>query len=93
MVGAVAGPCTGRSFMPSDNSRPTTLTETLLQTTGAYELVLSAMLIGLIGYGLDRWLGTGPALVIAFSIAGFVGASVSLYARYKTQLELLESEQ
>lgn len=78
--------------MPSDDSRPTTLTETLLHSTGAYELVLSACLIGLLGHGLDRWLGTGPVLVIVFSIAGFVGAAVSLYARYRTEIDLLESD-
>ncbi len=68
--------------MPS-NSRPTQLTETVLHSTGAYELVFSALLLGLIGYGLDRWFGTQPIFVVTLSVLGFIGAGFSLYYRYK----------
>ncbi len=71
--------------MPS-NDRPTKLTESLFSSTGAYELVLSALIVGVLGYGLDRWLGTAPVFVIVMSILGFLGASASLYSRYKLQL-------
>ena len=74
------------------NSRPTPLTETVLHSTGAYELVLSALLVGAFGYLLDRWFGTGPIFVLAFGIFGFIGAAASLYYRYKYQVELLNEE-
>ncbi len=71
--------------MPS-NDRPTKLTESLFSSTGAYELVLSALIVGLLGYGLDRWLGTAPVLRDRHEHLGFLGASASLYSRYKVQL-------
>ncbi|MBT8240786.1 MAG: AtpZ/AtpI family protein [Acidimicrobiia bacterium] len=74
------------------HSRPTPLTETVMHSTGAYELVLSALLIGVFGYGLDRWLGTGPYLVIVFSVFGFLGASASLYYRYKNLLRVMAED-
>ena len=74
------------------SSRPTPLTESVMHSTGAYELVLSARLVGLFGYVLDRWLGTGPYLVIVFSVFGFVGASASLYYRYKNLLQVMAEE-
>jgi F0F1-type ATP synthase assembly protein I len=74
------------------SSRPTPLTESVMHSTGAYELVLSATLVGLFGYVLDRWLGTGPYLVIVFSVFGFVGASASLYYRYKNLLQVMAEE-
>ena len=77
--------------MPS-HSRPPQLTETLLQSTGGYELVFSALLLGLMGYGLDRWLETGPFLAIVFGVLGFLGASASLYFRYRNQVANLAEE-
>jgi F0F1-type ATP synthase assembly protein I len=74
------------------NSRPTPLTETVMHSTGAYELVFSALLVGFFGYGLDQWLGTGPYLVILFSMLGFIGASASLYYRYKNLIQVMAEE-
>lgn len=40
----------------------------------------AAIAVGyVIGYFLDRWLGTGPWLVVAFSIAGAAAAFVNLF--------------
>ncbi|NNF52926.1 MAG: AtpZ/AtpI family protein [Acidimicrobiales bacterium] len=75
-----------------DTTRPTKLTETLLQSTGGYELVLSALIMGFLGYGVDRWLNTTPFFVLALSAFGFLGAAFSLYYRFKQQLELLANE-
>ena len=76
-----------------DATRPTKLTETLLQSTGGYELVFSALIMGFLGYALDRWAGTAPFFVLAFSAFGFLGAAFSLYFRFKHQLRLLANEQ
>ena len=76
-----------------DATRPTKLTETLLQSTGGYELVFSALIMGFLGYALDRWAGTAPLFVLAFSGFGFLGAAFSLYYRFKHQLQLLTNEQ
>ncbi len=76
-----------------DATRPTKLTESLLQSTGGYELVFSALIMGFLGYALDRWAGTTPFFVLVFSAFGFLGAAFSLYYRFRHQLQLLANEQ
>lgn len=78
--------------MPS-NSRSTQFTESAIRSTGGYELVFSAILLGLLGYGLDRWFETGPFFVIALSVFGFLGAAISLYYRFKLDMQTLAEEQ
>ena len=73
-------------------SRPSRLTGHVNQSTGGYELVLSAVVFGLIGWWLDRRLGWTPFLLVSFTILGFVGATVSIYYRYRAQIEKLQAE-
>ena len=56
------------------------------KSTGAYELVLSPFLLALIGYALDRWLGTVPLLTILFAVVGLVGACIKLYYSYNVEM-------
>jgi F0F1-type ATP synthase assembly protein I len=63
------------------------LNETMYRSAGSYELVLSPVLLGLLGYLLDRWLGTLPALTIAFATVAFLGACVKLYYGYKRDMD------
>ncbi len=81
-----------RILMPS-NSRPSQFTESALRSTGGYELVFSALLLGLLGFGIDRWLGTAPFFVITLSVLGFLGAAISLYYRFKEDMQSLAKEQ
>ena len=64
----------------------------LNQTSGAYELVLGAVVFGLIGLLIDRRVGTTPVFLLVFSIAGLAGASISLYYRYKYRIAQLQAE-
>lgn len=73
-------------------SRPSRLTGHVNQSTGGYELVLSAVVFGLIGWWLDRKLGWTPYLLVSFTILGFVGSTVSIYYRYQAQIEKLQAE-
>lgn len=59
--------------------------------SGSYELVLSPMLLALVGWFIDRWLGTGPVFVTIFAVVGFAGACVKLYYGYKLEMELHEA--
>jgi len=61
------------------------------RTTGGYELVLSPLLLALIGYGLDRWLGTVPVITIAFAVLGLTGAVIKLYYGYRGEMEAHEA--
>ena len=70
-----------------DVSERRELTHQVHRSTGAYELVLSPLILGLIGYGLDRVFGTTPILTVIFVIAGLVGASTKIYFTYKHEME------
>jgi ATP synthase protein I len=42
--------------------------------------LVAATAIGLaIGYGLDRWLGTGPWLTLTFTLFGIVAGFINLF--------------
>lgn len=68
------------------------LTDGLLRSSGGYELVLAAVILGLIGLALDRQLGWTPVLTIVFSVLGFAGAVVSVWARYRAEISRLDAE-
>jgi len=57
------------------------------RSAGSYELVLSPVLLGLVGYLLDRWFGTLPLLTVVFAAVAFLGACVKLYYGYKQDMD------
>jgi F0F1-type ATP synthase assembly protein I len=63
------------------------LSEDMRRSSGAYELVVSPVLLALLGLALDRWLGTTPVFVIALAVVGFAGAVTLLYYRYKLEMD------
>ncbi len=62
------------------------------ESSGSYELVLGAVIFGLFGLLIDRWLGTTPLFILTFTIAGFAGAAISIYYRYKHRIAQLQEE-
>jgi F0F1-type ATP synthase assembly protein I len=50
-----------------------------------------ALLFG-IGYGLDRWLGTAPWLMIVFTVLAGIGVFAKMKYRYDAQMERHEAE-
>ncbi|MCU0267377.1 MAG: AtpZ/AtpI family protein [Acidimicrobiales bacterium] len=68
------------------------LTKDFRRSSGSFELVMSPLLFALIGFGLDRWLGTVPVLTILFAVVGFAGAAVKLYYAYKFEMDRHEAE-
>ncbi len=64
----------------------------LSESSGSYELVLSAVIFGLIGLAVDRWLGTTPLFILVFTVAGLAGASISIYYRYKHRIAQLQEQ-
>ena len=67
------------------------LTQQMSRTTGGYELAFAPFLLGLIGYGFDRLLGTVPLLTILFAVLGVVGAVVKIYFQYRAEMEQHEA--
>jgi len=61
------------------------------RTTGGFELVFSPLLLALVGYGLDRLLGTLPLLTIVFAVVGLAGAVAKMYFTYRYEMEQHEA--
>ena len=67
------------------------LTQQMGRTTGGYELAFAPLLLALIGYGLDRLVGTVPLFTILFAVAGISGAVVKIYFQYRNEMEQHEA--
>ena len=57
----------------------------------AFEVAFTPVIIGFMGYGLDRWLGTLPILTIVFAVLAVVGMSVRLYYGYEASMKVHEA--
>lgn len=62
-------------------------TQEMGKSTGSYELVLSPVLFSLLGYLIDRWLGTLPVFTVLLAVVALVAVSVKIYFAYKHDME------
>jgi ATP synthase protein I len=63
--------------MPDDE--PSVLRQLARLSTIGISLVAATAIGLLIGYGLDRWLGTRPWLTMAFTLFGIVAGFLNLF--------------
>ncbi len=61
----------------------------LSSSHGSFELVVSPMILGALGWWIDGKAGTGPWLLVGFAALGLLGAVVKLY--YSYQLRMAEA--
>jgi hypothetical protein len=57
----------------------------------AVELAVTPVVFGLIGYGLDRWLGVVPLLTIVLVVFSIAGLSVRMWFDYDTRMKAHEA--
>ena len=57
----------------------------------AFELAFTPVVVGLMGYGLDRWLGTLPVLMIVFVLMAIVGLSARMWYGYDARMRAHEA--
>lgn len=55
--------------------------------TGAFELVLTPLLLAFVGYFIDGAAGTRPVFTVALGALGFVGAVLRLYYDYVARMK------
>ncbi len=55
--------------------------------TQALTFVAGPVLLGLVGFGLDVWLGTRPVLMLALACFGVVATFVTAYYEYRATCE------
>lgn len=70
-----------------DLSQRSDLTQSVHRSSGSFELVLGGVLFALVGLVIDRSTGTTPWCTVGFAIAGFAGACISIYYRYRAAMD------
>lgn len=68
--------------MPPNSSE---LTDGFMRSAGSYELVLSSVFFALGGWLIDGWIGTTPFVTCIGVVLGFLGATASIFYRYRAQ--------
>lgn len=53
--------------------------------TQALTFVVAPLLLGLIGFGIDRWLGTRPVFMLALGCLGVAGTFVTAFYEYQAR--------
>ncbi len=59
---------------------------------GGWEMALTPVLFGLIGWVIDGWLGSGPFLTILAALVGLGGSVANQCYRYNDRMTALEEE-
>ena len=59
--------------------------------SSAFEAALAPLIVAAAGWGLDRWLGTFPALTLVFFLIGAIGAGARLFYAYRHRMEIEEA--
>ena len=58
----------------------------------AVEIVLTPVIFAAVGFGLDRWLDTGPWLALSFGMVSFVLKLLVEWYRYAERMSKIESD-
>jgi F0F1-type ATP synthase assembly protein I len=58
--------------------------------TRAFELTLTPMIVGGVGFALDRWLGLTPVLTIVFAFWGLIATTYLAWVRYDHDMTVEE---
>ena len=61
-------------------------------STGSFELVGGAIVAALVGFALDNMLGLTPVLTLVFALAGFAGATYSIWLNYRTKMAAADTD-
>jgi F0F1-type ATP synthase assembly protein I len=71
-----------------DDSERRELTQSMHRSAGSFELVASPVLLGLLGFWLDRTFTTTPYLTIVFCVLAVVGAATKIYIGYDREMSV-----
>lgn len=58
----------------------------------AFELAVTPVVFGGIGFGLDRWLGLAPLLTLVLFLFGVAGTSYMAWFRYDAEMRRVEAD-
>ena len=76
-----------RKLLPKDSSVGQTLGKGYADTMSrGIELALTLVVVGAIGWGIDRVVGASPFFTLVFAVAGFAGISAKLWLGYDREM-------
>ena len=78
----------GDSPLPHERA----LRDAMWRGHGGFEIAISPVLLGLIGYVADERFGTTPLFIVVGAILGLVGAIANQYYRYVARMDELAAE-
>lgn len=76
--------------MASDTLR--SLSSSANRSHGSFELVLSPVIFGLLGFWIDGLLGTRPLVTVIAAVFALAGASVKIYLEYTLRMRSLDED-
>jgi F0F1-type ATP synthase assembly protein I len=53
----------------------------------AFELVVTPLVFGLLGWLVDRWLGTGRLFALVLGLVAVIGMMLRMYFGYQVEME------
>lgn len=75
---------------PLDVSQRRELARDLNNQSGSFELAITPVIFGGVGFLLDRWLGILPVLTIALLVLGALGVATKLWLGYDREMKVHE---
>jgi F0F1-type ATP synthase assembly protein I len=75
---------------PVDVSQRRELARDMNRQSGSFELAITPVLFGAVGYLLDRWLGIVPIFTLILLLVAFGGVAAKLWRGYDREMRLHE---
>ena len=73
-----------------DVSQRRELARDMNRQSGSFELAITPVLFGAIGYLLDRWLGIVPVFTLILLLVAFGGVATTLWLSYDREMKVHE---
>jgi len=73
-----------------DSELNTTMQDAMWRGHGGWEMALTPVLFGALGWAIDGWLGTSPFVTILGALVGLGGSVANQYYRYNDRMAELE---
>ena len=77
---------------PTSNGRNSALSDAMWRGNGGWEIAVTPVLLGVLGWMLDGSFGTRPLFTILGAIVGLLGAIANQYYRYVERMAVATEE-
>lgn len=68
------------------------MTRSIRRSHGSFEIAFAPVLMALIGFSVDRTVGTMPVFTVTLAVVGVLGAFAKIFYSYRYQMAELEAQ-